>query len=134
MKKYSKHDINHKLDLDTSLTNKEIINQVNDLFRYWNNKTNSLDNELVVEAEEMLEYCAAALEYYKLDPHKRRYKKTVTKKKKSTYKRKSQPLYDTPYDYDYKPSSSSSSTSNDDEGGCIFWLIFLFILYILTSL
>jgi len=134
MKSYSKSDIDYKLDLDTSLSNSEIIKQVNDLFRYWNNKTNSSDSDVVVEAEEMLEYCAAALEFYKTPKHKRKYKKTVTKKKKSTYQRKSQPLHDTSYDYDYKPSSSSSSTSSDDEGGCIFWLIFLFILYILTSL
>ena len=134
MKSYSKSDIDYKLDLDTSLSNSEIIKQVNDLFRYWNNKTNSSDSDVVVEAEEMLEYCAAALEYYKTAPHKRKYKKTVRKKKKSTYKRKTPPLHDSSYDYDYKPSSSSTSTSNDDEGGCIFWLIFLFILYILTSL
>lgn len=131
MKKFSKADIDYKLDLDTSLSDKEIINQINDLFRIWNNKTNSSDNEVVAEAEEMLDYCAAALEYYKLEPHNRKYKKTVTKKKETTYKRKSPPLYEK--SYDYKSSSPDSSTSNDEFWNFIFLLIFLFILFLLTQ-
>ena len=127
MKKYTKSDVDYKLDLDTSLSDKEIINQINDLFRHWNNKTYSSDYEVVVEAEEMLEYCAAALEYYKTAPHKRKYKKTVRKKKKSTYKRKTPPLHDSSYDYDYKPYTPSSSTTNDDEGGCLWIFIIIFI-------
>ena len=132
MNKYSKSNIDYKLDLNTNLSNKEIISQINDLFRYWNNKTNSSDQDVVIEAEEMLDYCGAALRYYKTAPHKRKYKKTVRKKKKSTYKRKTPPLHDSSYDYDYKPSSSSSNTSNDDEGGCL-WIFIIIVIFSMCS-
>ena len=42
-----------------------------------------LTTHYLIEAEEMLDYCGAALRYYKTAPHKRKYKKTVRKKKKS---------------------------------------------------
>ncbi len=80
MSKYTKREIDNKLSLRYSLSDKEKRKIIRDLFREWNSRTNlsHITKHELKTAETMLDYCAAGMELYKSKkPHKRNYKKKV---------------------------------------------------------
>ena len=103
MSKYTKREINGKLGLGDSLSHKEKVKIIKDLFRRSNARTNlqHITEEELIEAKEMLDWCAAGMELYKSKKrHKRKYKK-----KRIVPKRKPR-----------KKPATKKNTSNNNEG------------------
>tara|TARA_B100000700_G_C14875290_1_gene775357 strand:+ start:717 stop:1070 length:354 start_codon:yes stop_codon:yes gene_type:complete len=111
--KYTKEEIYNKLGISHTWSDNKKRKFITDTFRRWNARSIVRnDEESLKEAKEMMEYCAAAMLLHKPKPHKRNYKKTITKKKRKTTKKK-------------------TKKSGDGEGyGGWFALFILFLLLI----
>ena len=121
---YTKEQVDNLLSIDPKWTIEKKQKHIKKLFKKFNARTNTSTKAIqIADAERMMEVCAKAMIIYKSPAHKRNYKKKVTKKRSSSYKRKTPTV---------KNKTTSSQNKNDSDG-CV-WIFIIIIIFTMCSI